>query len=220
MPLYDDIHAAILGSRSQGLYRWDQGERALRQGVDIGEGVCQGLVVEWLLCEREERSFRRPNDVSVYAQRFYEQGISSRDGEGLPYTVGRLLETRGYKWKSQRVCDWEATPLGRFGATWQEAAGLIMSASFNFFNITFEYYDPNHPLPDGRRDLHGHAIGVHRPYKTIGNSDYFNIFDPNCGEFEVRGTGAGVALRMLLEGNRGDHNRFWHFCIDGIQLSK
>lgn len=232
-------------AQAVGIAPFNQGDEGEDHDVEIDEGICQGIVIEWLKHRRDNKieqvfsSAKKVAEIPVksiqdgkakptkdtkpigdqtlgtlerakIAQANYEEGISSRDDEQLPYTVGVELGRRGFSEKTTRLL---RLPNDRKAANWKavayDIATKIEEAQFNYFNISIEGVVGDKSM--------GHAIAAYRPAVLIGKSKTFRIFDPNIGEFEVNKDSADDTIRMLLENYTDLMTDAYSIVIDGIQ---
>lgn len=235
---FDDIHVAItadgrdnLGdlrldkSKSRGLLRLDQGREGERLNRNLGDGICQGLVVAWLASKRDRTPFstsdaaRDRNTAMGVETRTLDLGIRLQRGEALD----------GFR-LGDNVSMWTRAQTGGHQA-WGRAAEAIEEADYNFFNITIrgqtDRRDPRTGvlvLDAGNQRIrvpYAHAMGAWRPNVRTslltGKSKEYYLFDPNVGEFLVDKTTIDLALRMLLENYMEDGDTVDSVEVDGVR---
>jgi hypothetical protein len=170
---------AELGTDGEGVREFNQTvESASRTGYGsfgasyvFGEGICRGLVTEWLRCKKSGTAFAPESTDSLLAKHktissgFIEQSAyvdigdtmtdQSLHNAGLELVKGEALE-------SQYIGFAENAP---------SIAQRVLTSGSRYFILS----------------LLGHSLGVHREWAFFGKSSTVFIYDPNIGEFKVTG---------------------------------
>ncbi|MEZ4868034.1 MAG: YopT-type cysteine protease domain-containing protein [Caldilineaceae bacterium] len=192
---YDSILSRITG---EGIQEYDQGEEALKEHIDIHNGVCRALVIEWLRAKKDNNDFWQGKGTvsepllaavnklkdAVDLQAEYSRVIESRFLPD-PATMSEL-EKSGLKYDQDDVTAsvQEGFAMELPNDEPRKIAEKVLSAVSRFFILSV------------KGSSGAHSIGIHRPYKLIGKSSDVYLFDPNIGEFKVSGE---QNLRMLLQ---------------------
>lgn len=187
---YDQI-VKDLGTDGEGVFKYDQsvdagkhsGYGSFKPALVLGEGICRGLVTEWLKCKKADKPFASDSPEALLEkyktvasgfaeQAAYDAGIAdeityqSLAKDGMELTKGECMESAvlGFAENSRGI-------------------GLrVLGTGSRYFILS----------------LLGHSFGMFRPWSWWGKSSTIHIFDPNEGEFKVTGLdGVQKALNAL-----------------------
>ena len=184
---YQDILTHITG---EGIAEYDQTQAAINARLDIGNGICRALAINWLIAKKETTNFWTNNRGTIATaflnnangikgainlQKEYEEGFVS------PYipdqTTSNTLAEHSITYQQSDVT---ASAQEGFAQTQlsnepQKIANQVLSTKSRFFILSI------------RGNAGGHSIGVYRPYALVGKSSEASLFEPNFGEFKVSG---------------------------------
>ncbi len=192
---YENILSSITG---EGIQAYDQGQEAVSERINIGNGVCRALVVMWLRAKMDNKDFWNNKGTvleplldaikkledAVDLQDEYAQANQSRF---IPDSATmNELEKSGLAYRQDDVT---ASAQEGFAVDHPndepiKIAKKVLSATSRFFILSV------------KGGSGAHSIGIHRPYALIGKSSDAYVFDPNIGEYKVNGE---QNLKLLLQ---------------------
>lgn len=159
-------------------------------GSQHPEGVCLGLVVQWLssISKNKEDAFWKDLKDSL------------TDAPDVPF-LGRGYARKAIEFQGEYIKD-----ISKNASTGEYARKELLKADLKFDNAisgtsAFSEKEMNRIsnriltndcryLVLGIRGNGGHAIGVYRTYSLIGKSTKVKIFDPNYGKYVFDGADA------------------------------
>lgn len=184
---YQDILRHITGD---GIEEYDQAQAAIHEHLDIGNGICRALVINWLIAKKENTNFWTDNRGTIAqplladanriqsAINLQQEYANAFDGRYVPdQTTSNTLSQHSITYQQSDIT---ASAQEGFAQTQlsnepQKIANQVLSAKSRFFILSLE------------GEAGGHSIGIHRPYALIGKSSEASLFEPNFGEFKVSG---------------------------------
>jgi hypothetical protein len=184
---YQNIVTHITG---EGIEEYDQSQAAINQHLNIGNGICRALVINWLIAKKENTNFWTDNRGTVaqplLADANRTQSAINLQQEYANAFAGRYVpdpttsNTLGQHSITYQQSDITASAQEGFAQTQlsnepQKIANQVLSARSRFFILSLQ----------GGSGCH--SIGIYRPYALIGKSSDAYLFDPNFGEFKVSG---------------------------------
>lgn len=192
---YEEILSRIVG---EGVEEYDQGEEAVEAHIDIHNGVCRALVIEWLRAKKDNSDFWKGR--GTISEPLLDAANRLKDSVDLQAEYARVNESR-FLPDAATLAELEKSNLnynqGDVTASAQEGfamelpndeptkiADQVLSAGSRFFILSV------------KGNSGAHSIGIHRPYVLIGKSSDAYLFDPNIGEFKVNGK---ENIRTLLK---------------------
>lgn len=183
---YNQILNAIDG---QGIQAFDQDAQAVKERINIGNGVCRALVVMWLRAKKDNNNFWEGKGTvtegllaesnrlksAVDLQEEYSRANQSR------FIIDSATQTELRK-SNVIYFENDLTASAQQGFAQgspsdepQKIADKVLSAESRFYILS------------AKGKSGAHSIGIHRPYSVIGKSNDAFLFDPNIGEFKVSG---------------------------------
>ena len=184
---YQDILRHITG---EGVEEYDQSQDAIHEHLDIGNGICRALVINWLIAKRENWNFWTDNrgtiaqslladanriQSAIHLQQEYANAFGGRyvPDTATSNTLSQLSIT--YQQSDITASAQEGFAQTQLSNEPQKIANQVLSAKSRFFILSLE------------GGAGSHSIGIHRPYALIGKSSEAYLFEPNFGEFKVSG---------------------------------
>jgi hypothetical protein len=182
------------------LNRWGQGVQKSKQsvhakatGIQIDEGVCMGLVAEWLLAKKKGTDYwsgiqREPTTPLLGEYRMVE-AARELQAAGDWESVYTCLSVSGVKHTDD--LDYPQHGVREVANT---IAAKVLTETECYFVLSW--------IGPVKR----HATGFYRPWQLIGNSEIAYFYDPNYGEFEVNKNGIILTLTDISH----DYNNLVH----------
>lgn len=234
-------------AQAVGIARFNQGEEGDAHGVAIAEGICQGIVIEWLKhrCDNKlTQAFSSTERVAAYAVKSVQDGKAKPTKDTKPIVDAKLstLERAGvaqtnYEWgissrDDEQLAYTVVQALVQRGFSEKTKRLLTLrhdrkapnwkavanDIATRIEKSEFNYFNISITGAAGDKSM-GHAIAAYRPALWFSKSKTFRIFDPNIGEFEVNEMSADDTVRMILENYTDDISDEYWIDIDGIKKS-
>lgn len=184
----------IDAAKATGVHEFDQGQAAAATHINIGNGVCRALSIDWLRAKKAGTDFWKGRGTvkeglldedrriagSVELQDEYRAALTSRFVPDA--TTVRELRAAGLSYNQGEV---RASTQQGFAEREQplSIATQVLSAKSRFSILSIAGTSG------------GHSIGIFRPYALIGKSSDAHVFDPNFGEIKTSTT---ARLRQLI----------------------
>lgn len=169
---------------------FSQGDLINSTGRQYPEGVCLGLVVQWLIAQKKL--------ISDESKFWTDLTGSLAKAENVPLLgIGyarNAIEFQG----EYRESFIGGRTTGPYAQARLNAGGLAYKAEIHASSGAFTPRNPddiaNMCLENENRYFvlciyggGGHAIGIHRDFALVGKSSAVQIFDPNIGKFSCNG---------------------------------
>lgn len=162
-------------------------------GKQINEGICLGLVCQWLIAISK--------GVSGDESQFWNDVYGSLASTPNVPLLGIGYARKAIEFQEQYVTNLTLNPgTGYYAQGEMKKAGLSLSSakydsSVGAFRIFSKNLIASRVLSEnGRYNILGirgtagaHAIGIYRLYSAIGKSDKVRIFEPNIGLYTCQG---------------------------------
>lgn len=170
------------------LRKFSQSDLIQSAGEQQPEGVCQGLVIQWLIAVHKDKQAQFWKDLNGslkdapnvpflgvgYARQAIEFQVEYADYEkGYPMYSIKQMNNAGLS-----IAQEIRRPYGAFTPQGLgEIVGKILESDGRYFHLSIFNKDV------------GHAIGAHRKYSLIGKGVDTQVFDPNIGEYSCNSEG-------------------------------
>ncbi|MDV3347804.1 YopT-type cysteine protease domain-containing protein [Leptothoe sp. LEGE 181152] len=173
----------------EGIQAYDQGKESIKEHINIQNGVCRALVIEWLKAKKDDSDFWKGKGTvsepllqevnrlkdAVDLQTEYENASGSRF---VPDTATKdTLEKSGVTYKQGNVTAsaQQGFAVESLGNELKKIADKVLDSDSRFFILSIQ------------GNSGAHSLGIYRPYASIGKSKDAYLFDPNIGEFKSNG---------------------------------